>query len=91
MRWLRHAASMITLTALIAGCGGLRELQQRLHHESTAVQSPSISTDEVVAKARLSVAKVHGEAESCQKITDGRTGARLSRRFVIQGLPCPGS
>lgn len=71
MRWLGHAASMVTLAALIAGCGGLREIQQRLHHESTAVQSPSISTDEVVAKARPSVVKVHGEAESCQKITEG--------------------
>jgi S1-C subfamily serine protease len=71
MRWLRVTASMVTLTALIAGCGSLREIQQRLHHESTAVEAPSISTDEVVAKARPSVVKVHGEAERCQKITEG--------------------
>jgi S1-C subfamily serine protease len=71
MKWLRAVASMVTLTALLGGCAGLRDFQHRLHHESAAVASPSISTDEIVAKARPSVVKVHGEAESCQKITEG--------------------
>ena len=63
---------MVALTALMAGCGGHpRDPAAAGTDESTAVQSPSISTDEVVAKARPSVVKVHGEAESCQKITEG--------------------
>lgn len=90
MKWLRVTTSIVALTALIAGCGGLREIQQRLHHESTAVEAPSISTDAVVAKARPSVVKVHGEAESCQKITEGSgfvvaPGKVMTNAHVVAG------
>ena len=74
MSRIRVAASMIALTALIAGCGGMGEILHRFDRESsTTVETPdpAISTGEVVAKAQPSVVKVHGEAESCNKVLEG--------------------
>jgi S1-C subfamily serine protease len=64
---------MVALTALVAGCGVGETLHRLARQSSTSVAAPSPaeSPDEVIAKARPSVVKVHGESESCQKITDG--------------------
>jgi S1-C subfamily serine protease len=73
MRRIRVTASMLALTALLAGCG-LGEIAQRFEREPSAtVEAPEPATvaDDVVAKAQPSVVKVRGEAESCQKLTEG--------------------
>lgn len=75
MNGVRVATSILALTALLAGCdGGMGETLRRLAGEpstSATAPDPAASSDLVVAKARPSVVKVHGVAESCQKITDG--------------------
>lgn len=75
MKAVRVAASIVALTALVAGCnGGIGDTLRQLAREtssSAAAPDPAASADLVVAKARPSVVKVHGVAESCQKITDG--------------------
>jgi S1-C subfamily serine protease len=73
MKWVCVAASILALTAPVAGCGIGDTMRQLARETSTPADAPSlaVSSDEVVAKARPSVVKVHGEAESCQKITDG--------------------
>ncbi len=73
MKWIRAAASMLALTALLAGCGVGETLHRLARQPSTSAAAPSraASSDEVVAKARPSVVKVRSESESCQKITDG--------------------
>jgi S1-C subfamily serine protease len=74
VKWVRVTASVLALTALVAGCsGGIGETLHRLARGSStsAEPTPVVSSDDVVAKARPSVVKVHGEAESCQKITEG--------------------
>jgi S1-C subfamily serine protease len=74
MNRIRAAASILALTALVAGCsGGIAETLHRLAHGSStsAEPTPAVSSDDVVAKARPSVVKIHGEAESCKKITEG--------------------
>jgi S1-C subfamily serine protease len=73
MRWARVVASVVALAALLTGCA-IRETLHRLagqHSDSSQSPSPAASSDEVVAKARPSVVKVHGESRSCQKSTDG--------------------
>ncbi|MFY9919348.1 MAG: trypsin-like peptidase domain-containing protein [Mycobacterium sp.] len=73
MKWVRVAASIVALTAPVVGCG-IGDTMRRFSHEtSTSADAPdlAVSSDQVVAKARPSVVKVHGESESCQKITDG--------------------
>ncbi len=73
MKWVCVAASILALTVPVAGCG-LGDTMRRLAREtSTSADAPdlAVSSDEVVAKATPSVVKVHGEAESCQKITEG--------------------
>jgi ABC-type uncharacterized transport system auxiliary subunit len=66
-------ASVVALAALLTGCGIHETLHRLAGHPLTSSQSPSpaASSDEVVAKARPSVVKVHGESHSCQKISDG--------------------
>lgn len=73
MKRIRVAASIVALTALLAGCGIGATLHRLAGHPSTSVEAPIpvASSDEVVAKARPSVVKVHGESQSCQKISDG--------------------
>ncbi len=73
MRWVCVAASIVALTAPVAGCGIGDAMRRSAHETSTSAGAPdlAVSSDQVVAKARPSVVKVHGEAESCQKITDG--------------------
>ena len=75
MRRVLVAVSLIAVTAAVAGCsGGLGEVLHRLAHgSSTSVEAPDLAvvSEKVVAKARPSVVKVHGEAESCLKITEG--------------------
>lgn len=71
---MRIATAMIVLMALLAGCGGIGEILQRFDRKSSTtaeVPDPAISTDEVVAKAQPSVAKVRGEADSCYKVLEG--------------------
>jgi len=73
MRWARVVASVVALAALLTGCGIRETLHRLAGHPLTSSQSPSptASSDEVVAKARPSVVKVHGESQSCEKISDG--------------------
>jgi S1-C subfamily serine protease len=57
---------------VVAGCSGWGETLHRLARTSTAAPPAAVvSTDDVVAKARPSVVKVHGESETCMKITEG--------------------
>lgn len=64
---------MVALAALVAGCGAFSETLHRLARESStsAIPTAAVSSDEVIAKARPSVVKVHGESENCMKITEG--------------------
>jgi S1-C subfamily serine protease len=63
---------MVALTALVAGCsGGVGDTLHRLAHESSTSTAPTVSSDAVVANARPSVVKVHGESENCMKLTEG--------------------
>jgi S1-C subfamily serine protease len=65
---------MLALAALVAGCGGgFGDALHRLAREpsTSATATPAVSSDEVIAKARPSVVKVHGESENCMKITEG--------------------
>jgi S1-C subfamily serine protease len=72
MTKMRITMSTLAATVLVTGCGSIREFHQRLHGESpTMVETAAISADQVVAQARSSVVKVHGEAEGCQTITEG--------------------
>ncbi len=75
MNRIRLFVSLIAVTAAAAGCsGGLGEALHRLAHgSSTSVDTPDLAavSEQVVAKARPSVVKVHGEAESCLKVTEG--------------------
>ena len=73
MKWVTVAAAMVALTALVAGCsGGFRDTLHRLaarivHSRRVPPRPPTRSSP----RRRPSVVKVHGESESCQKITDG--------------------
>ncbi|WNG91903.1 trypsin-like peptidase domain-containing protein [Mycobacterium sp. ITM-2016-00318] len=69
----RVAASIVALTALIGGCSGFGETLHRLARERSASATPTsaVSSDELVANARPSVVKVHGESESCLKVSEG--------------------
>ncbi len=74
MKRIWVAASILALTIPVAGCsGGIGETLRRLARGSStsAEPTPAVSSADVVAKARPSVVKVHGEAESCLKITEG--------------------
>ena len=72
MKWSRVVAAMVALTALVAGCGGgFGDTLHRLAHESSTSTAATVSSDAVVAKARPSVVKVHGESENCMKVTEG--------------------
>jgi S1-C subfamily serine protease len=63
---------MAATATLVAGCGGgIRETLHRLAHESVTSAAPVVSSDDIVAAARPSVVKVHGESESCFTITEG--------------------
>ena len=63
---------MVVLTALVAGCGGgFGETLHRFAHEPSTSTAATVSSDAVVAKARPSVVKVHGESENCMKVTEG--------------------
>jgi S1-C subfamily serine protease len=63
---------MVALTALVAGCnGGLGETLHRSAREPTISTGLAVSSDAVIAEARSSVVKVHGESESCLKVTEG--------------------
>jgi S1-C subfamily serine protease len=64
------AASVLAVTALVAGCG---ILQRYGSGSSTTVQTPDPASiaDAVVAKAQTSVVRVHGEADSCYKLLEG--------------------
>jgi S1-C subfamily serine protease len=79
MRRVRVAALMLSLTTLVAGCSG-----GFARHASTSAEAPvpAASSDQIVAKARPSVVKVHGESETCQKITDG-TGFVVATNKVM--------
>jgi S1-C subfamily serine protease len=63
----------VALAVLVAGCGGFSETLHRLARESStsATPTPAVSADEVIANARPSVVKVHGESDNCMKITEG--------------------
>jgi S1-C subfamily serine protease len=66
------AAAIVALAAVIAGCsGGFGETLHRLARESSTSAAPAVSSDDVVATARPSVVKVHGESASCFKVTEG--------------------
>ena len=86
MTRVRVAALMVALTALVAGCSGGFPRQT-----STSAQAPNpAASDQVVAKARPSVVKVHGESETCQKITDGSgfvvaTNKVMTNAHVVAG------
>jgi S1-C subfamily serine protease len=68
----RVAASMVALTALVAGCiGGFGETLRRSAREPSTSTAPAASSDAVIALARPSVVKVHGESESCLKVSEG--------------------
>jgi S1-C subfamily serine protease len=71
VKWARITVSMLALTALLAGCGGFGELLNRSGRESSTSTALAVSSDAVIAKARPSVVKVHGESESCFKVTEG--------------------
>ena len=74
MKRIWVAASILALTISVAGCsGGIGDTLRRLAGGSSpsAEPTPAVSSADVVAKARPSVVKVHGEAESCLKITEG--------------------
>jgi S1-C subfamily serine protease len=70
---VRTAALLLAVTVSAAGCGGeIGETLRRLGHPATpSAEAPAESSDDVVAKARPSVVKVHGESESCLKISEG--------------------
>ncbi len=74
MRWIRVAATLV-VAVTVAGCGGgVGEVLHRLAHQSpTSVEAPDVAgvSAKVVANARPSIVKVHGEAESCMKVTEG--------------------
>ena len=61
---------MVALTALVAGCE-FGDTLHRLAHRIVPSPTPAVSSDAVVAKARPSVVKVHGESENCMKVTEG--------------------
>jgi S1-C subfamily serine protease len=69
----RLATALVALSALLAGCSGFGETLHRLARErsTSATATPAVSSDEVVATARPSVVKVHGESDSCLKVTAG--------------------
>jgi S1-C subfamily serine protease len=74
MKRIWVAASILALAIPVAGCsGGIGETLHRFARGSStsAEPTPAVSSADVVAKARPSVVKVHGEAESCLKITAG--------------------
>jgi len=74
MRRIRVALSVLALTALVAGCGGIGEIFGRFDRRtSTTVEAPNpaVAAGEVIAKAQPSVVKVRGEAQSCNKILEG--------------------
>jgi S1-C subfamily serine protease len=70
---VRIAALLLAMSTSAAGCsGGIGEtLRQLAHPSTTAVEEPAVSSDEVVAKARPSVVKIHGQSESCFKTSEG--------------------
>ena len=62
----------MAVAAVVAGCGGgIRDTLHRLARETTTSAAPAVSSGDVIATARHSVVKVHGESDSCFKITDG--------------------
>jgi S1-C subfamily serine protease len=69
----RVAVSVVALTALLGGCTGFGETLHRLASErsTSATSTSAVSSDELVANARPSVVKVHGESEGCLKATEG--------------------
>ncbi len=86
MKRVQVAAVMMALSALVVGCGGFAR------HTSTSAEAPNLaaSSDQIVAKARPSVVKVHGESERCQKITDGSgfvvaTNKVMTNAHVVAG------
>lgn len=73
MKSLQIVASMLALTALVAGCsiGETLHLATRRTLPSATAPDLTMSSDDVVAKSRPSVVKVRGESEGCAKITEG--------------------
>ena len=70
----RVAAAIIGLAAAVAGCsGGISDTLDRFAREraTSASPTPAASSDEIVAHARPSVVKVHGNSEGCFKVTEG--------------------
>jgi S1-C subfamily serine protease len=72
MKRIRAAACAIAATGLVAGCGGVGDVLHRWADETptSAVPNPAVA-DAVIATARPSVVKVHGEAQRCMKISEG--------------------
>lgn len=66
----RAAAATFATAMLVAGCG-LGDALHRTAHESTTSPVPAASSNDVIASARPSVVKVHGESEACMKVTEG--------------------
>ncbi|WP_156662489.1 trypsin-like peptidase domain-containing protein [Mycobacterium sp. 1274761.0] len=72
MKLIRVLALTVAMVVAVTGCGGIGDTVRRLTHPTTAHDvEPAASTDGLVAKARPSVVKVHGESQSCWKVTDG--------------------
>jgi S1-C subfamily serine protease len=69
MKWSRLTALLVAIATLVAGC----QISEALHRREATptAEDAVVSTDEIAAQARPSVVKVHGEAESCWKVTEG--------------------
>ena len=87
MKRVQVTAVIMALSALVAGCSGGFPRQTSTSAEAP---NPAASSDQIVAKARPSVVKVHGESDSCQKITDGSgfviaTNKVMTNAHVVAG------
>ncbi|OBA99255.1 hypothetical protein A5662_15490 [Mycobacteriaceae bacterium 1482268.1] len=72
MKIIRIAALLVVIAVAVTGCGGIGDTLRRLTHPTTTpAVAPVASTDGLIAKVRPSVVKVHGESESCWKISEG--------------------
>lgn len=71
VRCVRVAATLLAVASLVVGCTGLRDALHRVARESSTSPSPVASSEGVIAEARPGVVKVHGESESCMKVTEG--------------------
>jgi S1-C subfamily serine protease len=68
VRCVRVAATLLAVATLVVGCAGLRDA---LNRKSSTSPTPVASSEGVIAEARPGVVRVHGESETCMKVTEG--------------------